>query len=60
MAASNWTSDDNTTALLKKLVDNLADACVDASKTGSQTSNSDDTETTLLQKAVTNTFILAH
>ncbi len=58
MAASNWTSDDNDTDLLMKLVDNLAAACVKNSKSGSQTSTSDDTTTSLLQKAVNNSYRL--
>lgn len=59
MAAENWTSSDNETILLKKLVDNLASAAVTAGKTGSQTSDSSDSTTSLLKKAVTNSYLLA-
>lgn len=59
MAAENWTSSDNETTLLKKLVDNLAAKAVLDGKSGSQTSDSSDSTTSLLKKAVTNSYLIA-
>lgn len=50
----DWTSDDNSTDLLKKVVNNLADY---ADTDGAQEATSDDHETSLLKKAVTNSYL---
>lgn len=61
MAAENATSDDNSTQLYKKLVENLRVAAVNAGASTSavQSVSSDDNQTTLLKKAVTNSYLLA-
>lgn len=61
MAAENANSDDNSTMLLKKLVENLRLSAVGAGASASdaQSVTSDDNETTLLRKAVTNSYLLA-
>lgn len=61
MAAANTNTDDNSTMLLKKLVENLRLSAVGAGASASdaQSVTSDDNETTLLRKAVTNSYLLA-
>lgn len=61
MTASNWTSDDDTTTLLQKLVNNLGASAIDAGAASSdvQSWSSSDSDTQLLQKAVTNSYLLA-